>query len=276
MECEYTSYINNELGLGWGLRYRLGNKKQGYCHQHDFFELMIILDGNFTILLEGNKMVPLKKNMISLLPPDSIHQSNATGMNIQLGITRKTLEQLNSFLFGGKLKIANDIQTYSMTNNQSNYIKSQIQFASLIDTNDSEKQTIILRKLLTYIFTEIIHPIISSSINNLHDVPLWFFELINKCNSLEFLSCNLNEMSEEVKVSKEYLCRCFKKYTGMTASEYLNNRRMFYAANMLKNSNTEIIRICEDIGMSSLSYFYKVFKRNFGLSPSAFRKNKNQ
>jgi len=58
----------------------------------------------------------------------------------------------------------------------------------------------------------------------------------------------------------------------MTPSEYINSLRVNYASNLLINTNTPVIDICYTCGFQNLSYFYRVFKRTYNLSPGDFRK----
>lgn len=71
--------------------------------------------------------------------------------------------------------------------------------------------------------------------------------------------------------SYEHVSRKIKEYLGMTPSELLNDVRLKYAAAQLVSSAEEINDIALDCGFQSLSYFYALFSKKFGITPRAYR-----
>ncbi|MBO4761497.1 MAG: helix-turn-helix transcriptional regulator [Bacteroidales bacterium] len=64
----------------------------------------------------------------------------------------------------------------------------------------------------------------------------------------------------------------FTKYTGMSYSNYMNNLRMEYAAQMLRdNKEYTIESIASDCGCGSRSTFYMLFMEKYGISPNEYR-----
>ncbi len=64
----------------------------------------------------------------------------------------------------------------------------------------------------------------------------------------------------------------FKRFYGQTVNEYLNTVRMQKGRDFLINTEYNISEIVDKIGLSSKSYFSKIFREQYGLSPSEFRK----
>ncbi len=83
----------------------------------------------------------------------------------------------------------------------------------------------------------------------------------------------LKEISAYSNINEDYLNRVFKKETGVTVIEYLNNVRIEKAKMLLENTNIPIIDISDYVGISSRQYFNQVFKKVTGLSPKNFRKS---
>ncbi|MGN1203374.1 MAG: helix-turn-helix domain-containing protein, partial [Eubacterium sp.] len=75
-------------------------------------------------------------------------------------------------------------------------------------------------------------------------------------------------------MSRANFCRVFKKETGNTFLQYLNNLRIAYAHSLLTETNMPIQRISEKSGFSSVLHFDRVFKNIHGITPSAMRKNR--
>ena len=72
-------------------------------------------------------------------------------------------------------------------------------------------------------------------------------------------------------VSKQYLCRVFKKNTGLRPIEFIMRRRIATVRAMLERSDAPIAEIAEAVGFHNTSYFYRNFKKFTGVSPNAYR-----
>lgn len=82
----------------------------------------------------------------------------------------------------------------------------------------------------------------------------------------------LDQMAERFTVSKFYLAKEFKKYTGFTPNEYVINCRITYAKELLKYSNVPVADIAVKIGIDNVSHFINLFKAREDMTPLAFRK----
>jgi AraC family transcriptional regulator of arabinose operon len=83
---------------------------------------------------------------------------------------------------------------------------------------------------------------------------------------------NLTRMASELHLSPYHISHRFKEWTGITLSDYLNERRLQEAVKLLTTTNDTIAQIGETIGLENCSYFCKIFKKKFGLSPHQYRK----
>ena len=72
--------------------------------------------------------------------------------------------------------------------------------------------------------------------------------------------------------AREHLCRSFQKYLGVSPTACLSAKRLNYAANLLLHSDQKVIDVAYAAGFQSLSRFYHLFKREFGVSPMQYRR----
>ena len=84
---------------------------------------------------------------------------------------------------------------------------------------------------------------------------------------------SLKDLSEKLYLSIGYLSRFFKKNYGMSFADYLTNIRLYHAVDDLLYTNAPITHIAYDNGFTNAAVFNKAFKKAYGETPSAFRKN---
>jgi AraC family cel operon transcriptional repressor len=81
----------------------------------------------------------------------------------------------------------------------------------------------------------------------------------------------VQKMQALAHTSPEHLSRTCRKEMDCTPTQYINNLRLTYAANLLFHSDRPIVDICYEIGLDNLSYFYRIFKQRYGITPAEFR-----
>ena len=82
----------------------------------------------------------------------------------------------------------------------------------------------------------------------------------------------LKNISLEYNIHEKYLGRLFKQNVGETFSEYRNHFRLKRAAELLRKGNRKIIDISLDVGYENVTYFNRLFFREYNITPSAYRK----
>ncbi|MFZ4870636.1 MULTISPECIES: response regulator transcription factor [Enterococcus] len=78
-------------------------------------------------------------------------------------------------------------------------------------------------------------------------------------------------IAEQVFLSPNYMAATFKALTGRLLSEYITEKRLEKAKELLLTTNLPIVKIAKQVGFSSQSYFTKNFKRFFGVTPKRFK-----
>lgn len=101
--------------------------------------------------------------------------------------------------------------------------------------------------------------------------------LINKCiNYIETYlttTISLDDLSSYTNYSKYYISRVFNEVTSYSISLYIEKRRLSKSILLLENKQLKIEDIAYECGFSSLKYYSKKFKMNFGVTPSYYRHN---
>lgn len=162
-----------------------------------------------------------------------------------------------------------------------------LKLAELIDSLNDIKQKGMIRILL---IEGIVYQILSlHMIQHTKDIKARRSKAPLAVDELEAVRLVAEEISENV--SKEYtlenlaektmltqakLQQGFKHLYARTVTEYIRHVRLEKARDLIndKDQNLNISQIVYSIGLSSRSYFSKIFKRKYGISPSEFLKNK--
>ena len=82
----------------------------------------------------------------------------------------------------------------------------------------------------------------------------------------------VSDLARMVGVSPNYLAECFTRDAGMSPHQYLLQRRVARARELLATTDVSITEIAHELGFSSGQYFATTFRRITGMTPNAFRR----
>ena len=98
---------------------------------------------------------------------------------------------------------------------------------------------------------------------------LYFRENVNANVNIEKLATDLN-------VGYSYFRQMFRKYTGISPTQYHLSLRIQKAKDLLVSTDLSFKEIANDLGFESYFYFSRIFKDKTGKSPMEFRKDHQQ
>ena len=81
----------------------------------------------------------------------------------------------------------------------------------------------------------------------------------------------LEEISEEVQLSKSYLNAVFKAQTGKSPVEFFIHLKMQEACKLLKSTDYYIYEVSAELGYTDQYYFSRIFKKVVGVSPKDYK-----
>ena len=83
---------------------------------------------------------------------------------------------------------------------------------------------------------------------------------------------SLSEVAARFYLSPYYLSRLFKRVTGQSIVDYINNRRIEAAQKLLETTELSISAVAEQTGFASAAHFRRVFHEVMGTGPLQYRK----
>lgn len=140
------------------------------------------------------------------------------------------------------------------------------------------------------LFERIIHGLASPLENDYRNLCQFFMELflrmgekreqlpsfVHECLHSIRVNCtfcdfDINTLADSLNVHRSTVSRTVKQYTGITAQEFLENCRIDYALELLRNTNYSINEVALRTGFKRANYFCRVIKQRFSLSPAQLR-----
>lgn len=82
------------------------------------------------------------------------------------------------------------------------------------------------------------------------------------------------ELADIIGVNPSYLSKRFSRETGKTMTDYINEKRVKRAEQMLRETALQVQTVSQYCGIQDVNYFTKVFKKYTGLTPTRYRKER--
>lgn len=86
-----------------------------------------------------------------------------------------------------------------------------------------------------------------------------------------YLDISLTELAKMYHYNEKYLGTLFKKQVGVSFHDYLNKRRLYRSRMLLESSGDSVLSIATRVGFNNVTYFNRLFKEYYGMSPSQLR-----
>lgn len=234
-------------------------------HCHEFVEFFYVLQGQCMHSLDGttNKIT---SGDAYLLTPNNIHHFKNLGTSfLHRDIMFKNdyfksvcdmysldlYDNFTSNLFSKQIKL---------TSEQINQLESFIQPISL---NNDTSDDIFASTICTFI----INAVLEQNLDFKTNYPIWITRLLSLLSAPENFNIDQQMLLSPFPYSQEYICRTFKKLIGKTITDYFNEQKMKYAHSLLHSSSYSIEQICTFINFNNVSYFYRLFKKHFNITP---------
>jgi AraC family cel operon transcriptional repressor len=136
--------------------------------------------------------------------------------------------------------------------------------------NGLRGQQLFFRFMLN-LFVDDVFPTLEIAEHGTSHMPGWLMRLVRHIESnLEDVQ-SVASLSQVCGKSREHVSRNVKRFLGCSPTEYVMTLRMERAACYLAQSNRPILDICYSVGFNNPTYFYRSFKRHFGMTPLAYR-----
>lgn len=247
-----------------------------YPQVHDFYELSLVTEGKLNMTVDGRSQ-DIRRGALLLLRPGEIHSRAPAGGSTYINIAFPVKLMTDMFVYLDKptgerlITGAQGPLMAGLSAAETTLLQTRLERLNLIPVDRPDEVCAQLRMLMLEVVMQHILPLVErgGEIN----CPVWLGALAKKLEDPENFSCTLGELAEMSGRTKEHLCRSFRKYFGVAPTEYINARRLNYAANLLLHSDMKVVDVAFASGFQSLSRFYHAFREQFGTSPLDYRQS---
>lgn len=279
--CEDYFFYDN-LNLYFSKHHRYSPK---FLHEHIFFEMIYVYSGTCTHMVNSVTST-LNEGDLCIIAPYTTHTIEVFDDSIVINVLIKKSTFDKTFF--NLLKDNNILSKFFIDILYSKNYKNHIIFHT---NNDIRLKNILLNAYIECLNNDKYSKNITNSLLSLFFSYLlknhendFYVPQLKKHNSKDFneiilyikknhTSVTLEELSEIFHFSTCHLSRLIKSQTGFNFTTLVRNIKLDYACEYLKTTNLSIKSISELIGYSSQEHFIRVFKKEFKISPTQYRKN---
>lgn len=250
-----------------------------------FFEINLIISGE-GVLSVLDKDIPCKKGDMCIIPPNVLHEYFLSSENESL-IVRQIQFDLFAWFDGDVVVNENENYCYGVLNENrmfayatlNAYMQDRVQLLyDYIETETLEKKYGWCELVRGYLANLLINieRYIDSAIKNITFTSPKAWTTVSAIIGIvkeEYGDHNLSleSISGRLYISQSQLSRTFKKFIGISFSEYLKDVRLKEVCKLLEKSSLKIEDIARKCGFLDIPTFYKVFGTSIGMTPNKYR-----
>ena len=246
-------------------------------HCHSFVEFTIVTSGTINYNIDGNKY-SLKENDVLIANPGVYHQGlvdrHTVCSELFIGIANLNIDSVSA----NYVRALDGAPILSITKYKKEFaqcLKAIIKEQRLRQLGHSFILKSLVMQLIIILYREMEH--CSSSdccpTNQLiiEDTKSIVQNLIDYMSDYYMTDITLDYLSEIMHISPAYISKIFKEETGSSPIQYLIQIRMDMAKSFLASPEVSIKEVSNKVGYQDAYYFSRLFKKHYGVSPSAYR-----
>ncbi len=255
------------------------NKKNYYSHiLNNSFEIIQTWSEDGSVMI-NDRFYSMRRGAVYLIPPNTPHYTNSQTPDLyernKLMISSESVNTLSElcgsevferlFLTPGKS---------CLLFSESKALEIDALFREIADTSTNNDDFSEYRKLALFLLLieKLLDSQSATSKPNLNNDIQKAIDFISE--NLDS-SLNLDMICQNVFLTKPYFCNLFKSALGITVSQYITDRRIAMAKDLLSSSDMSVSQVGISCGFANFSYFSRVFKEKCGMTPSEYRKQKS-
>ena len=243
-------------------------------HTHDFAEAFLVLSGSGRHAING-QFHPLQKGMLVAVRPEDAHYFMLPDDD-ELQIVNVAFRMNSWRLLWRRYFDARDpmSRNVSARHRMLSPAEGNAIMLATEDLRDGKRS-----KLQTDRFLLQIMEILARSSERAQPhvaMPRWLAVACQQIERPDNFRGGTPVLAELAGRSPEHVARTLRRCINQTPTDVINAARLKYAADRLAGGDAKILTIALDCGLSNLAHFYSLFKRQYGVTPRAYRLLQNR
>ncbi len=253
-------------------------------HTHNYVELVYMCEGSTTHIVNDEKIV-LKKGELLFLSQNAtqeILEASEEDICVNFIILPEFFDTTLSML-GEEENLLRDFFVDCLKSKDSSIpflhfkVSDIIPVQNLIEnliwtlTNKQSNKRSINKITMGLLILQLLNHIDKITVgedNVNNDILVRTYEFIEE----NYKEGELTDLANKLGYELSWLSREIKTLTGQTYTEIVQTKRLNQTVFLLKNTSLSVADIGYNVGYNNLSYFYKIFKNKYGVSPKEYRK----
>lgn len=261
-----------------------------YLHKHSFFELMYIMRGKATVMIEEEEVTYSAGNLC-LMNRNTMHcetemaDADILYISIDPSLIVQWPKQLEQpFQYRSILNRFFTENLSERTGSKRDYVDFQLLGEDQIPTIAGEIIQAYTQKRIGYqfdIYSSLLR--LFAVLENPEQYKATYVsmgygrELVTLENAKRIIEENhgvirRTELAKKLNYSCEYISQIIRAHTGYTFKKYCQKVQLQEAARLLRSTDLSVSKIAASLGYENRTQFYKIFQEEYQLTPSEYRK----
>lgn len=232
------------------------------AHIHEDIELIYVKKGSCTAFCDGRKYVLTSKDFFLAFPNQAHHYTECTSGEYYVLILKPSqlLGYNEVFLEGAPVSAVcrpeeNDNTVYLLETAYREF--EQDGYSRIIDA------------YLTAMFGKLLRRYRIEKSGIRQDTVL---QILNFCAGHYRENISVGDIAQNLRISRSSVSHIFSTRLGIHFCDYINALRLADAVELLKNGNYSMTEIADKTGFPTIRTFNRAFSRQYGMTPSDYRK----
>ena len=266
-----TVWYDNTFNINAANKVEFAENEPSKAHFHISYEAFFVTQGKLWLITESDRI--LCENSIIIIPPNVNHYTvteNAV-ISIMDFVVEKRSEETKSEVYDNFIKKTSGSPILLPIDDDIAHLISRIS-----REQSSSPSNYVLPHLVSLLFSDIFRRIVPPKKLPTKSSPKYYSNQISNFMSKHYKQkITLTDIASALFLSEKQTSRIIHKEYGCSFNEFITRWRLNVACMYLNHTSLEICEIASLVGYEYTSLFFTHFKKTYGITPTAYRKNIN-
>lgn len=251
-------------------------------HTHNYIEVVYMCEGSTKHKINGEEVILEKGELLFLsqLAKQEIFRADENDVAVNFIILPEFFDTTLSLL-GDEESLLNDFIVGCLKSENSKIPYLHFKVAEILPvqnlvenliwtlSNKQQNKRSINQITMGLLILQLTNHLdkVNSSVNRDNEIIIRTYEFIEE----NYKNGELSELADKLNYDMAWLSKTIKRLTGNTYTDLLQIKRLNQATFLLTNTKLSVNDIGYIVGYSNVSYFYRIFKKRYGVSPRDYR-----